>query len=53
MAGTMQRRMAATTQRNNGPSEVILPPGPGAAVSHISVDDHMVQVGEHDLDGRT
>jgi hypothetical protein len=51
MDGTMQRRMADTTQRNNGPSEVIFRPVPGAAAYHISVDDHMVQAGEYDLDG--
>ena len=26
-------------------------PIPGTAVYHVSVDDHLVQVGEYDLDG--
>jgi hypothetical protein len=26
-------------------------PVPGVAVDHLSVDDHLVQVGEYDLDG--
>jgi hypothetical protein len=48
----MQRRMVDTAQRTLASSEAIVQPGPGAAAYHISVDDHLVQVGEHDLDGR-
>ena len=60
--GTMHRRVVNTAQRNDGPKwedlaarALAFPPPyrpvPGAAVYHISVDDHMVPVGEYDLDG--
>jgi hypothetical protein len=60
--GTMQRRVVDTTRRANGPRwqdlaarALAFPPPyrpiPGTAVYHISVDDHLVQAGEYDLDG--
>jgi hypothetical protein len=60
--GTMQRRVVDTVQRDDGPRwedlaarAVAFPPPyrpvPGTAVYHINVDDHLVQVGEYDLDG--
>jgi hypothetical protein len=58
----MQRRTVDTVQRNDGPRwedlaarALACPPAyrpvPGVADCHISVDDHLVQVGEYDLDG--
>ena len=58
----MQRRVVDTAQRDDGPRwedlaarALAFPPPyrpvPGAAVYHISVDDHKVQAGEYDLDG--
>ncbi len=60
--GTMQRRVVDTAQRDDGPrwedlaaralaSPPACRPVPGIAVYHVSVDDHLVQVGEYDLDG--
>ena len=60
--GTMQRRVVDTVQRDDGPRWEDLAaralacrpayrPVPGVAVYHLSVDDHLVQVGEYDLDG--
>ena len=60
--GTMQRRVVNTARRDDGPrwedlaaralaSPPPYHPIPGAAVYHVSVDDHLVQVGEYDLDG--
>jgi hypothetical protein len=60
--GSWQRRVVDTTQRDDGArwedlagrALASLPPCdpvPGAAIYHLSVDDHLVQVGEYDLDG--
>ena len=60
--GTMQRRVVDTARRDDGPRWEDLAaralacrpayrPVPGVAVYHLSVDDHLVQVGEYDLDG--
>jgi hypothetical protein len=60
--GTMQRRMVDTARRSDGPRwedlaarALACPPAyrpvPGVAVYHLSVGDHLVQVGEYDLDG--
>jgi hypothetical protein len=60
--GTMQRRVVDTSQRDEGPRWADLAaralafplpyrPIPGTAVYHVSVDDHLIQVGEYDLDG--
>jgi hypothetical protein len=60
--GTMQRRMVDTARRNDGPRwedlaarALACPPAyrpvPGVAVYHLSVDDHLVQVGGYYLDG--
>ena len=60
--GTMQRRVVNTARRDDGSrwedlaaralaSRPPYRPTPGTAVYHISVDDHLVQVGEYDLDG--
>ena len=60
--GTMQRRVVDTAQRDDGPRwedladralafAPLYRPIPGTAVYHITVDDHMVQAGEYDLDG--
>jgi hypothetical protein len=60
--GTMQRRVVDTARRDDGlrwedlaARALACPPAyrpvPGVAVYHLSVDDHLVQVGEYDLDG--
>jgi hypothetical protein len=60
--GTMRRRVVDTARRDDGPRwedlaarALAFPPPyrpiPGTAVYHISVDDHVVQAGEYDLDG--
>ena len=60
--GTMQRRMVETAWRDDGARWEELAaralafrppyrPIPGTAVYHVSVDDHVVQAGEYDLDG--
>jgi hypothetical protein len=60
--GTMRRRVVDTAWRGDGSRwedlvarAVAYPPPyrpvPGTAVYHISMDDHLVQVGEYDLDG--
>jgi hypothetical protein len=60
--GSWQRRVVDTTQRDDGArwedlagrALASLSPGrpvPGAAIYHVSVDDHLVQVGEYDLEG--
>lgn len=60
--GTMRRRVVNTARRDDGPGWEDLAaralayqppyrPIPGTAVYHISVDHHLVQVGEYDLDG--
>jgi hypothetical protein len=60
--GTMQRRVVNTARRDDGPrwedlaaralaSPPPYRPIPGTAIYHVSVDDHLVQVGEYDLDG--
>ena len=60
--GTMQRRVVDTARRDDSPrwedlaaralaSPPLYRPVPGTAVYHVSVDDHLVQVGEYDLDG--
>ncbi len=60
--GIMQRRVVDAAQRDDAPrwedlaaralaSPPPYDPVPGAAVYHISVDDHLVQVGEYDLAG--
>jgi hypothetical protein len=60
--GSWQRRVVDTTQRHDGAqwedlagrALASLPPWhpvPGAAIYHLSVDDHLVQVGEYDLEG--
>jgi hypothetical protein len=60
--GTMVRRVVDTTWRADGAqwqglaaralaSTPPYRPVPGAALYHVSVDDHMVQVSEYDLDG--
>jgi hypothetical protein len=60
--GTMRRRVVDTTQRDDGVrwedladrALASLPPYrpvPGAAVYHVSVDDHLIHVGEYDLEG--
>src|SRR5262249_28012900 len=59
---TMQRRVVNTGPRDDGPRWEDLAaralayqppyrPIPGTALYHVSVDDHLVQVGEYDLDG--
>lgn len=60
--GTMQRRVVNTARRHDGArwedlaaralaSPPPYRPVPGTALYHISVADHLVQVGEYDLDG--
>jgi len=61
--GAMQRRVVDTTRREDGPRwedlaarALASPPPPyrpipGTALYHVSVDDHLIQVGEYDLDG--
>jgi hypothetical protein len=60
--GAMRRRVVDTAQRDDGPrwedlagralaSSSAYRPIPGTAVYHITVDDHLVQAGEYDLDG--
>jgi hypothetical protein len=60
--GTMQRRVVDTTRRDDSPrwqdlaaralaSPPPYRPIPGTAVYHISVDGHLVQADEYDLDG--
>jgi hypothetical protein len=60
--GSRQRRMVDTTQRDDGARWEDLAgralasvppyrPVPGAATYHLSVDDHLAQVGEYDLEG--
>jgi hypothetical protein len=60
--GTMQRRVVDTAQRDDGTrwedlvgralaSPPAYRPVPGTAVYHVSVDDHLIQAGEYDLDG--
>jgi hypothetical protein len=60
--GTMRRRVVNTARRDDGPRWEDLAsralayrppyrPIPGTAIYHVSVDDHLVQVGEYDLDG--
>jgi hypothetical protein len=60
--GTMQRRVVDTAQRVDrarwedlAARALSFPPPyrpiPGTAVYHVSVDDHVVQAGEYDLDG--
>ncbi|HUL24350.1 MAG TPA: hypothetical protein VLW44_01070 [Streptosporangiaceae bacterium] len=60
--GTMRRRVVDTAGRSDGPRWEDLAaraaaypppyrPVPGTSVYHISMDDHLVQVGEYDLDG--
>ena len=63
MDGTTQRRrMVDAARRSDGPQwgdlaarALAFPPRycpvPGAAVYHVSMDDHMAQVGEYELDG--
>jgi hypothetical protein len=58
MDGTMKRRMADTPSEATAPSEEILPPEgvalppcPWRYLGYISVDDHMVRVGEYHLAG--
>jgi hypothetical protein len=57
MDGTVQRRMVDTAQRGDSPQWGDLAAGPwrtrpvsAAAACHISVDDHMTQAGQYDLD---
>jgi hypothetical protein len=60
--GTTQRRVVGTARRDDGPRwedlaarALACPPAyrpvSGVAVYHLSVGDHLVQVGEYDLDG--
>ena len=60
--GAMQRRVVNTARRDDGPRWEDLAaralaspppycPVPDNAVYHVSVDDHLVQAGEYDLDG--
>jgi hypothetical protein len=60
--GTMRRRVVNTARRADAPRWEDLAgralafqppyrPIPGTALYHVSVDDHLVQVGEYDLDG--
>jgi hypothetical protein len=60
--GIMQRPVVDTAQRDDGARWEDLvgrarrpcrptAPFPGTAVYHISVNDHLVQVSEYDLDG--
>ena len=60
--GSWQRRVVDTTRRDDGArwedlagrALASLPPYrpvPGAAIYHLSVDDHLAQVGEYDLEG--
>ena len=60
--GRIQRRMLDTAMRRDaarwealvGHVPALAPPyraGPGQAVYHISVEDHVLLVGEHDLQG--
>jgi len=61
--GAMQRCVVDTTRREDGPRwedlaarALASPPPPyrpipGTALYHVSVDDHLIQVGEYDLDG--
>jgi hypothetical protein len=60
--GTMQRRVVDTAWGDDGPRWEDLAdralafsppyrPIPGTALYHVSVGDHLVQVGEYDLDG--
>ena len=60
--GTMQRRVVDTARRDDGPrwedlaARALACPPPyrpiqGTAVYHVSVDDHLVQADEYDLDG--
>jgi len=60
--GCWQRRVVDTTQRDDGArwedlaerALASLPPYrpvPGAAIYHVTVDDHLARVGEYDLEG--
>lgn len=60
--GSWQRRVVDTTQREDGArwedlagrALASVPPChlvPGAAIYHLHVDDHLVEVGEYDLEG--
>jgi hypothetical protein len=60
--GAMQRRVVDIAGREDGPrwedlaaralaSPPPYRPVPGTAVYHVSVDDHLVQAGEYDLEG--
>jgi hypothetical protein len=60
--GSWQRRVVDTTKRDDctqwedlaGRALASLPPChpvPGAAIYHLSLDDHLVHVGEYDLEG--
>ena len=60
--GSWQRRVVDTTQRDDGAQWEDLAgralasvppchPVPGTAIYHLHVDDHLVQVGEYDLEG--